>query len=305
MASAFNKPATVLITGIDGFTGRALEQRLDAAGYTVFGTVLAADGHARHLPCDLRDTAQVERVIGCVHPEYVVHLAAMAYSAETRHEEIYAVNVLGCERLLEALSHMPTPPRKVLLASSASVYGNQDTDVLSESMCPKPVNHYGISKWAMEAVAASYVAQFDIVIVRPFNYTGPGQDERFLIPKIVGHYRRKEKRIALGNLDVAREFNSIEFAVGVYEALLRSDLRSETLNMASGRAVGLKEIIAMMDTIAGYRMHIEVNPAFVRAQEIPLLRGSTQKLLALLPEAASLFAQNDLEALLRRMYETR
>ncbi len=65
------------------------------------------------------------------------------------------------------------------MASSATIYGNQGLEVLDESLCPIPANHYGASKYAMECLVKNYFTKLNIIITRPFNYTGVGQAEHF------------------------------------------------------------------------------------------------------------------------------
>jgi nucleoside-diphosphate-sugar epimerase len=136
----------------------------------------------------------------------------------------------------------------------------------------------------MEHLARTYQDRLPILISRPFNYTGPGQDERFLIPKIVRHYRRRLPLIELGNLDVIRDFSDIRLVVEAYRRLLDSGVVGETVNICSGEGRSLGEIIQRMNQIAGYTIEVQVNPAFVRANEIHRLIGDNHKLRRLVGE---------------------
>lgn len=267
----------VLITGIDGFTGKHLERYLLAKGYDVYGTLLHPDGNDKHLVCDLRNFNKVTLTCKQVKPNYVIHLAAISFVGETNLSLILDVNVIGTENLLRALSEISV--HKVILASSATVYGNQELHILDESMCPRPLNHYGISKLAMEHLAASYFQTLPIIIIRPFNYTGIEQAEHFLIPKIVSHFKRRDKTIELGNLDVAREFNDVRDVVEIYHRLMTSDLESETFNLCTSNAIRLLDVIDILNQMAGYEIEVSVNPKFVRANEIKMLKGSNHKLV--------------------------
>jgi nucleoside-diphosphate-sugar epimerase len=290
----------VLITGINGFTGIHLETYLIGQGFDVFGTVIDRPEQDNHLQCDIRKKDQVDHVISSVMPDYVIHIAAISFVGEGDASLIYDVNVMGTENILQALLENHSKVKKVILASSATVYGNQGNEVLDESMCPQPVNHYGCSKLSMEHMASNYFSAFDIIITRPFNYTGVGQEGHFLIPKIVDHFRAGKKEIELGNIHVAREFNDIDFVIDVYHKLLLSDARSTTVNLSSNHPVKLLDVIEIMQQIAGYDIKIKVNPAFVRANEIKSLAGSTTKLTRLI-ESIELKA---LEDTLRGMFET-
>jgi nucleoside-diphosphate-sugar epimerase len=145
-----------------------------------------------------------------------------------------------------------------------------------------PANHYGASKYAMECLAKGYFSKLPILITRPFNYTGKGQADNFLIPKIISHFKEGKKVIELGNIDVSREFNDVDFVCEVYKRLLECDDDSSMVNICSGRGIKLLDVITMMNTIAGYDIEVQVNPAFVRKDEIKSLTGSEKKLLKII-----------------------
>jgi GDP-6-deoxy-D-talose 4-dehydrogenase len=184
------------------------------------------------------------------------------------------------------------------LASSATVYGNLGIEVLDESVCPKPTNHYGASKYAMECLANGYFNKLPIIITRPFNYTGIGQAEQFLIPKIIKHFKEKKDVIELGNLNVSREFNDIGYVCEVYKNLLECSSHSEVVNICSGRGIKLLDVIDIMNKISGYEISVEVNPAFVRKDEINTLTGSTKKLFKLIKD----IEQKDFKLILEEIY---
>lgn len=258
----------LLLTGAEGFTGRHIAQAARVAGYHVYA-----------LRADLTDAAALAQEVADFAPTHVVHLAAI--SAVTHADELafYRVNVLGTDHLLKALAALPEPPRKVLLASSANVYGNTEQSPITEQQPPAPVNHYAISKLAMEHVARMHAARLPTVMVRPFNYTGVGHDERFVLPKLVSHFARRAPHIELGNLDVEREFNDVRMVVQAYLGLLDHGLPGETYNVCTGHPVALQTAIQMLVAITGHTPAITVNPAFVRANEIQRLCGSPEKLV--------------------------
>ena len=289
----------VLITGINGFTGVHLERYLLAKGFDVYGTVIDAPAKSRHFQCDITQADQIDKIIAELRPDYLIHIAAISFPGEKNASLIYDVNVIGSENILKALIEHAVKPRKVILASSATVYGKQGQSILDESMCPKPVNHYGCSKLAMEHLSANYFDRLDIIITRPFNYTGVGQEKHFLIPKIVSHFREGKKEIELGNLDVAREFNDIDYIVDNYYKLLLSRAKSLIVNLSSNHPVKLLDVIEMMNEIAGYRIEVKVNPLFVRENEIPSLSGSTKLLETLI----DLDNRETLHKTLQTMYE--
>lgn len=276
-----------LITGVDGFTGRYLAVELQQAGYEVFGLVhkpLTEDipGVKSVYVCDLCDAVNLARVVTEVQPDVVAHLAAIAFVAHGDVDAIYQTNLLGARNLLESLSGLEKPLRSVLVASSANIYGNTTGGVLDESTIPSPANDYAVSKLAMEYMTKLYQGRLPITVVRPFNYTGVGQSESFLLPKIVNHIRRKASVIELGNLHVARDFSDVRTVVQYYRRLLENPAAvGEIFNVCSGQAYSLDEVLAMVRTLADYSFEVRVNPAFVRANEVKTLSGNRSKLDAL------------------------
>ncbi len=269
------KKDKVLITGINGFTGVHLERYLLSKGFDVYGTVMNSPINNTHYLCDITQIDQVESVISELKPDYLIHIAGISFPAENNASLIYDVNVIGTKNILRALAKHAVHPKKVILASSATIYGKQGEEVLDESMCPKPVNHYGCSKLSMEYMSANFFDTLDIIITRPFNYTGIGQEKHFLIPKIVSHYREDKKEIELGNLNVAREFNDIDYIIDSYYKLMICEAKSITVNLSSNQPIKLLDVIEIMNEIAGYRIKVSINPLFVRDNEIPSLSGST------------------------------
>lgn len=269
-----------LITGIHGFTGRYMEEELRTAGYTVTGVVHQASDWV--FCCDLLDRTALAEVVAQIKPDVVIHLAGIAFVAHGDAEAIYRTNVVGTRNLLEALGNASHKPRKIILASSANVYGNTESSALNETCLPAPANDYAVSKLAMEYMARLWMDKLPIIIARPFNYTGVGQSEKFLIPKIVAHYARRADVLELGNLDVWRDFSDVRDLVVYYRMLLEFGVAGETYNLCSGKAWSLREVLATMTNIAGYALPVIVNPEFVRASEVKQLIGSRAKLEALL-----------------------
>ncbi len=288
----------VLITGIDSFTGRHLSKYLIDCGYDIYGTSLS-NSSDKIYKCDITIKDNFLDVLREVKPNYLIHLSAISFVGHGDLEEFYKVNTIGTTNILDSFLELNLTPDKIILASSATIYGNQGLEVLDESLCPKPANHYGASKYAMEALASGYFARLPIIITRPFNYTGVGQSENFLIPKIVNHFREKREVIELGNLDVKREFNDISFVCEVYKRLLEVDRDSQMVNIASNRGIKLLDIIDSMNEIAGYKIEVKVNPAFVRKDEIKSLTGSSEKLFDII----GVIAQKSFEDTIREIYE--
>jgi len=291
MDSLFNK---VLITGASGFTGKYLTKYLEEKQFFVYGLSNELNDDSTLLKCDITDKDSIVRIINEIKPNYIIHLAAISFVQHNDVQEIYNVNVLGTENLLEACKSFDFI-KKVILASSATIYGNQSLDTYHEALCPNPINHYGISKYAMEQIAKNYFQIVPIIIVRPFNYTAPGQSINFIIPKIADAFKYKRANIELGNLNTYREYNSIEFICNAYYELLVSDVKSEIFNLASGTTHSLNEILAIFYEFTQHKLNISINSKFIRKNEIIKLAGNAQKLNALLTNKSD----NDIRSIIK------
>lgn len=281
MASRSDKPRA-LLTGCHGFTGRYVAAELRAAGYEVIG--LAHDDEPPEpgvLRANLLDRLAMQRAVSEAHADAVVHLAAISFVAHGDVDEIYRTNVVGTRNLLEALAGCSHKPRSVVLASSANIYGNAAVEPITEAVPPAPANDYAVSKLAMEYMARLWMDRLPITLVRPFNYTGVGQSENFLIPKIVSHFQKKAEFIELGNTDVARDFSDVRDVARAYAALVAKAPAGQVVNICSGVAHTLGDVLALMAEIAGYTIEVRINPTFVRSNEVKRLVGSSVKLRAL------------------------
>lgn len=280
----------ILLTGADGFTGRLFAARAVAAGHEVVP-----------LRVDLRDREAVLQQVLTSAPEAVLHLAAISFVGHADENAFYAVNVIGTTNLLAALTKLPKSPHRVMLASSANIYGNSKRSPIAETEEPAPVSHYAVSKLAMEYMCRAYGDRLPSVITRPFNYTGPGQDVNFVIPKLVDHFSRQAPTIALGNIQVEREFNDVQMVCDAYLQLLQYGKPGQTYNVCSGQPFTLQYVIDRLTLITGHSIKVEVNPAFVRTNEVHRLCGSPAKLQSLLASHGATLATPSLEDTLRRM----
>ncbi|MGQ2944314.1 MAG: GDP-mannose 4,6-dehydratase [Blastomonas fulva] len=260
------------MTGADGFTGTYLLAELLSRGHEVVS-----------FASDITDAAAVDAEVAAVIPDRVIHLAAIAFVGTDAVDPFYQVNQLGTYHLLDAVARH-APSAHVLIASSANIYGNTTGGSLDESTPPNPANHYAVSKWAMELGARMWADRLHITIARPFNYTGVGQEEQYLIPKIVAHFRRREPVITLGNIDVSRDFGDVRSVVAAYCGLSLAPPAPQVVNVCTGRVWNIRQIIAIASRITGHYIEIATNPAFMRANEVEILAGDASLLQSLLPD---------------------
>lgn len=286
-------PVKILITGAKGFTGQHFSKLAVAAGYEVVP-----------MQSNLNDIAALDSEIFKISPDLIIHFAGISFVASKDNEAFYRVHALGTSNLLNALLKLAKLPRKILLASSATIYGNSTNPFSTETQTPSPIDHYAMSKMAMEEMAKTYFDKLPIVIARPFNYTGPGQRDNFLIPKLVKHFSNRAPHIELGNLEVEREFNDVSMICEAYLALLQYGEPGEIYNVCSGQAKSLRNVVDTLSQITKHQIKIEVNPDFIRANEVNRMCGDPAKLQALLKKHQLQLHAPSLEQTLSNMIQS-
>jgi nucleoside-diphosphate-sugar epimerase len=255
------------LTGADGFTGRHFVEAAQRAGHDTVA-----------LRSDLTDGVALAAEAQSLQADAVMHLAAISFVGHQNDRAFYDVNLFGTLNLLDALSKSGRSFKRILLASSANVYGNSEHSPIAESQPPAPVNHYAMSKLGMEMMARARFPQLPLVVVRPFNYTGPGQERQFVIPKLVDHFRRRAPRVTMGNLHVQREYNDVRFVCDAYLRLLEAPAPGPVYNVCTGVTYDFNAVIGTLQALTGHRIEVDVDPALVRANEVHRLCGDPSRL---------------------------
>jgi nucleoside-diphosphate-sugar epimerase len=271
----------LFITGAQGFTGIHLAQLAKMNQYEVIES-----------QANLLDYEALSNELLACKPDFVIHLAAISSTVSDNQTLLYKTNVIGSLNLLRALNRLSNKPNKVLMISSAHVYGNTGQEIFKEEDSPSPFNHYGVSKLSMELVARQFFNQLPIVIARPFNYTGVGHHEGFVVPKIIKHFKLKLPQIELGNIDTEREYNDVRLICEMYLRLLDSGKNSETYNICTGKVHSIREILSILESLTNQQINIIQNPQLMRTNELKRLCGNPQKLNRIVGDL-SRFTLND------------
>lgn len=287
----------ILVTGAGGFVGRHLIADLiaDPAGV---GAIVAATLHGEPvgadvetLAGDLSDAAAAEQVVRQARPDAVIHLAGFASvgQAAGMGQAAWAGNFLGAFNLGAAVARH-APGATVLFASSSEVYGAAfNRGPVTEDDLPEPQGVYGRSKLAAEAALGDLLgAENRLIVCRPFNHIGPGQDERFVVPAFAAQIARIERGqqppvLSVGNLTARRDFLDVRDVVGAYRALLAAAprlARVSTFNIASGQVRQVSELLDRLLAASEARIEVAADPARMRASDIPVAAGVASALTA-------------------------
>jgi GDP-4-dehydro-6-deoxy-D-mannose reductase len=261
------------VTGGSGFAGRHLVALLDGA---------VAPPREE---LDLLDAEAVRRAVAAAAPERVFHLAALASVARSWEDPgpVLRDNVEMTLNVLNAVRE-EAPEAAVVFASSGEIYGPPERLPVTEDEQLRPQNPYAVSKAAGDLLGAQYADAFDLRVVRmrPFNHTGPGQSDDYVVGTLTRQVAEAEAAgeseavVRTGNPDSARDFSDVRDVVRAY--LAGAELPSGAYNVASGQAVSVRELIELVRAAARIPVRHEIDPTRVRAVDAPEVRGDATRL---------------------------
>jgi len=277
-----------LITGAGGFVGRRLARRLADNGWQVLSCdVTAPEGASGWRACDVADAAQVGALLDWARDvTHIFHLAAITFVPDSGREpaRTFAVNTAGTAHLAHGLVQRAMPARLIFIGS-AEAYGNPRALPVTEDHPLAPVNPYAISKAAADQFCAWAHAAIglDVIRMRPFNHSGPGQSDQFVLSAFARQLARIEAgkqppEIRVGNLDAARDFSHVDDIVRGYEQAALHGQSGEAYNICSGEAVPVADALRRLVEKTAAHAAIVPDPERLRAVEVPAVWGDYGKL---------------------------
>jgi GDP-4-dehydro-6-deoxy-D-mannose reductase len=283
---------TVLVTGAGGFVGPHLARALVAAGARVVGLGLEASPPAG-VPleaweaADLAEREPIARALSRWKPEAVVHLAGQSSAARSFEDPAgtFRANVLGTWNLLAAL-HATAPHARLLVVGSSEVYGPQpEGSRAAEETAFAPVSPYALSKAVADSLAEAQARgqALDVVRVRAFSHSGPGQSAVFALPGFAQQIAAIEAGRAapvlhVGNLEVTRDVSDVRDVARAYVALLERGTGGAAYNVCRGEGVKLGDIVRRLVALARVPIRIEPDPARRRPTDVAWLVGDPARI---------------------------
>ena len=271
-----------LVTGASGFVGCHLVAHLKASGDEVIGVDRESDG------VDITDAAALGRLFDEIRPEAVYHLAGWADVGGSWKAPVEAFRVNAEGTLNVLLAAATAGVGRVLAVSSADVYGIVTADELplTEDSPLRPASPYAASK-----VAADYLGlqawlgrQLPVIRVRAFNHLGPGQTDKFVAPALASRVARAERDgghvLTVGDLSPRRDFTDVRDVVRAYRLLMESGEPGEVYNVCSGVDLAVQDLADQLIAQSRTPLRLEVDPDLLRPVELPVLRGSHDRLTA-------------------------
>lgn len=272
----------VLIFGAGGFVGSYLCKEFLNNGYKVSGT---DKGDGLGLPpevdfykTDLMQADEVEKLIGQIQPDIIVNLAAISSVGTSWNlpQTTMAINVIGALNIMEAARKSEQKPRILFVGSSEEYVISENP--LDENTQLNANNPYGISKVTQEQFAKLYREQFGLKIycVRPFNHTGIGQRDTFVLPSFCKQVAEidksgKDGKIQVGNLKIKRDFSHVKDVVRAYRMIVESDNCNQIYNVGSGNAYSLEDMLTYIIGLSNQNVEIEVDQNRIRPTDQPVI----------------------------------
>jgi GDP-4-dehydro-6-deoxy-D-mannose reductase len=282
-----------IVTGANGFVGRHLTHGLRSRGDSPLAWQRQAPA-SQPAPdtvriVDVLDREGVRRAIAEDQPARIFHLAGAPHVGDSWKNSLptLQVNVLGTHHLLEAV-RLEQPACRVLVVTSAMIY-KPGPDALDENAPLVPSSPYGLSKLAQDQLARLTVDEdgLDVVVARPFNHIGPGQDPSFAIASFCRQIALIEQgqmppELRVGNLDARRDLTDVRDVVTAYLRIMDEASSGSAWNVCSGTANRIGDLLATLLSLATVPITISTDPERMRPSDTPLLLGSHARLTAAL-----------------------
>lgn len=243
----------IFITGAEGFVGKHLVRRLAESGHEAVGSVPGVD---------VTDEDALRTTLAREKPDAIIHLAAISSIPASLDDAslTYRVNFLGARFLLEAALR-ETPRARILLIGSGHQYGTTSSAAgkpFREDTPFAPGSPYATTKAAADLLGECYAQRgLDVLRVRPFNHTGPGQNDSLVVSSFARQLTEieagiRKPLIEIGNLDSVRDFLHVDDVIAAYLALLDPKVPAGAYNVASGEATRIGDLFeAMVEATTG------------------------------------------------------
>jgi GDP-4-dehydro-6-deoxy-D-mannose reductase len=283
----------VLVTGARGFVGKHLASHCTERGAEVTGVGRGplAEAPFAYEQLDLLDGDATRALVGRLRPERVYHLAAEASVARSWETPAGVIehNVSSTLHLLEAV-RTEAPDAAVLVACSGEEYGPVPEEALPvrEEQPLRPQNPYAASKAMSDLLAGFYADAHGVNVVRTraFNHAGPGQSDTYVVASFARQIAEAEAAspedgravIEHGNAEVRRDFSDVRDVVRAYWLALEQARPAGVLNVCSGRATSVSDILSRLAAHSTLEVQGRVDPARLREGEVMEIRGSHDKL---------------------------
>jgi len=275
-----------LVTGAEGFVGKHLMIELMRNGYHVFGT--SRIRQSGYLKMDVTNYEEVRSVINETKPDYIFHLAAIAFVPSSWQDPqlTFEVNTIGALNIFNAVRSVGINP-VIQIACSSEEYGlvHENEVPIKETNPLRPLSPYAVSKIAMDFLGYQYSQSYGLKVIRTraFNHSGPGRGEVYMTSTFAKQIAEielglKEPVIKVGDLTSVRDITDVRDTVRAYRLLVEKGIPGEVYNIATGKGYTAQEILDMLLSMSKKkRIKVEQDPKRMRPSDVKILIGDAKK----------------------------
>lgn len=282
----------IFITGVNGFVGRHLMLEYkdsEIIGLVREGTDKNLGTNIKTVQGDILDKERIEKIIKEEKPDLILHLAAFTSPSESLKNPVGTLdnNIKGQLNILEAVRKIELLDTKLLVVSSAEVYGDIDEANLpiSEEESLNPMTPYAVSKITQDFLGYQYFKSYGIksIRVRPFNHIGPGQSSMFVVSAFARQIAliekgKQEKIIKVGDLISRRDFTDVRDIVRAYRILMEKGKIGDVYNIGSGKSYKISEILEILLSFSKQKIEIKEDESLMREVDIKESRCDSSKI---------------------------
>lgn len=300
-----------LIIGGGGFAGGYLINELSQNGYDVHATCLEGENivpDCKKYILDITKMEDISAIFEEIRPDVTFHLAAQSSVALSwKKPQLTAeINVIGAINVLEAIREYGGKMRLVVIGSGEEYgYIRENACPLKESEALDPGNIYAATKACQEMIAKIYERAYglDIISVRAFNHSGPGQDSIFVISDFCRQIAeiecgKRSPEICVGNLSAMRDFTDVRDIAKGYRLLSEKGKSGQVYNIGRGKAVSIQYILDTALSLSKSVIAVKRDPSRMRASDIPIIEPDVSKILRDTGWKAEITVEQTIEATL-------
>lgn len=250
----------ILILGSNGFIGGYVSERLRSnPEFEVFA--------GKKYRIDLLNISSFIDAFNIIKPNIIINIAGISDLDQHSISKIYETNAFSVIKMLEFLQNVNFEGR-FINTSSSLVYSTHDNSPHVETEALNPRHHYSSAKAMVDNAFSIMGNELDLVSVRPFNCFGIGQPSKYVVPKLIEHFKSKKSIIRLGSIDNKRDFVDVRDISGMYEALCyKRPTNCNLVNFCSGNGTSVREIIKGLKRLTGHSIEIIEQKSLVREND--------------------------------------
>jgi len=277
----------ILITGVNGFVGGHLAERLaHNLAYQVHGiargphlALASLHDKVHYQALDLRDLPQLRNTLASIRPDVIVHLAAQASVAKSFHDAINTThdNLIPSVALMQYAVELGFDPL-IIFAGSNEIFGNvpREQMPITETQPLVPVTPYGVSKAAVDMAAHQWFVSHKVrtIRLRLFSHIGPRQSESYAVSAFAAQIARieaglQEPVLKVGNLSARRDISDVRDIAAAYEALIHHGVPGAAYNVGSGVSHEIRALLDALIAASDTPIQVEIDPARLRPVDVP------------------------------------